>query len=190
MLRLGGLAAVPGLIVAGLYGIETWSDGRLESPDTPDSMTRLQQRLPAVAAAGDADVWIEDKRLSLVVHARRASDPAAALAALREPVDALAAELGLDVHPGADVLEIRLPGYDKASAITRLAVGRAAVLYVGDDLGDLPAFARLRALRNTGVAAYSVGVRSSGVAELGGATDVEVAEPAAVVELLTALAAP
>jgi trehalose 6-phosphate phosphatase len=188
VLRLGGLDAVPGLIVAGLYGIETWSDGRLESPETPDSMTRLQERLPDVTAAADPDVWIEDKRLSLVVHARKASDPAAALAAVRGPVDALAAELGLDVHPGADVLEIRLPGYDKAGALTRLAAGRTAVLYVGDDLGDLPAFARLRALRDTGVAAYSVGVRSSGVAELDGAADVEVADPAAVVELFTALA--
>jgi trehalose 6-phosphate phosphatase len=190
VVRLGGLAAIPHVVVAGLYGLETWTDGTLDTPATPASIERLRERLPALVAAGvDPDVWVEDKRLSLVVHARKAHDPHAALAALDRPVRELAGGLGLEVHPGADVLEVRLPGYDKAGALARLAAGRPAALYLGDDLGDLPAFAQLRTLREAGVAAYSVGVRSSGVAELHGATDVEVADPAAVVELLRALAA-
>lgn len=189
VVRLGGLDAIPGVLVAGLYGLETWTAGRLETPDVPPAIEQLRDRLPAIVAAGaDPDVWVEDKRLSLVVHARKAADPDAALAPLREPVLALADELGLEAHPGSDVLELRLPGYDKARALARLAAARSAALYLGDDLGDLPAFAEIRKLRAAGTAAYSVAVRSSDVPELDGVADVEVADPAAVVALLEALA--
>jgi trehalose 6-phosphate phosphatase len=188
VLRLGGLEAVPGIVVAGLYGIETWTDGELTSPDTPAAVEALRARLPAIVRSGDPDVWIEDKRLSLVVHARRARDPKAALDGLAEPVRALAAELGFEVHPGSDVLELRLPGYDKAGALARLAEGRAALLYLGDDLGDLPAFAEVRRLRDAGRIAYCVGVRASGVAELDGAADAYVDDPAAAAALLSSLA--
>ena len=187
VLRLGGLDAVPGIVVAGLYGMETWQDGTLSTPDTPEAIGRLRDRLPAVLERGDPDVWLEDKRLSLVVHARKAADPEAALAALREPVADLAAELGFEVHPGSDVLELRLPGYDKAGALARLAADHHAVLFLGDDLGDLPAFGEARRLRDAGRTAYGVGVRSSKVAELDGAADAYVADPAEAVALLTEL---
>jgi trehalose-phosphatase len=187
VLRLGGLDAVPGLVVAGLYGMETWRDGTLSTPDTPEAIDRLRDRLPGVLERGDPDVWLEDKRLSLVVHARKAADPDAALAALREPVATLAAELGFEVHPGSDVLELRLPGYDKAGALARLAADHRAVLFLGDDLGDLPAFGEIRRLRDAGRTAYGVGVRSSKVAELDGAADGYVADPAEAVALLTEL---
>lgn len=187
--RLGGLDAVPGIVVAGLYGMQTWSGGRLDSPRQPPQIDALRARLPdVVAAGGDPDVWIEDKGLSLVVHARKARQPDVALARLNAPVRSLAAELGFEVHPGADVLELRLPGFDKASALRRLAADRTAVLFLGDDLGDLPAFAEVRRMRAEGVAAYGVGVRSSGVPELDGAADVGVPDPAAVVPLLRGLA--
>lgn len=187
VLRLGGLAAVPGVVVAGLYGMETWQDGTLSTPDTPEAIDRLRERLPAVLERGDPDVWLEDKRLSLVVHARKAADPDAALAALHEPVANLAAELGFEVHPGSDVLELRLPGYDKAGALARLAADHEAVLFLGDDLGDLPAFGEVRRLRDSGRTAYGVGVRSSNVAELDGAADAYVEDPVAAVALLTEL---
>ena len=187
--RLGGLDAVPGLVVAGLYGMETWTGGQLDSPEPPPAVDALRVRLRQVVEnGGDPDVWIEDKRLSLVVHARKAADPDAALSNLAEPVRALAAELGFEVHPGADVLELRLPGFDKAGALRRLSTDRAAVLFLGDDLGDLPAFAEIRRMRAEGASAYSVGVRSSGVRELDGAADVEVPDPVRVVELLRRLA--
>jgi trehalose 6-phosphate phosphatase len=188
--RLGGLADVPGIVVAGLYGIETWQDGSLVTPDTPDAIERLRKRLPELLAGDGAhpDLWIEDKRLSLVVHARRAANPGAALATVRDDVTELAGELGLEVHPGRDVLELRLPGYDKAAALQRLAADRAGVLYVGDDLGDLPAFAEIRQMRAAGRTAYGIGVLSSGVDGIAEAADVHVADPAAAVALLRALA--
>jgi trehalose 6-phosphate phosphatase len=189
VLRLGGLDAVPGVVVAGLYGMEIWADGRLTTPPTPEVIDRLREQLPAVVEArGRPGVWIEDKRLSLVVHARKAHDPDAALAALRAPVSALAERLGFEVHPGSDVLELRLPGFDKAGALRTLAADRVAVLFLGDDLGDLPAFAEVARMRAAGVTAYCVGVLSSGVAEVDGAADVEVRDPEAAVGLLRRLA--
>jgi trehalose 6-phosphate phosphatase len=153
-------------------------------------MTTLQQRLPEVLASNhaDPDVWIEDKRLSLVVHARKADDPAAALAALRAPVERLGAELGLEVHPGRDVLELRLPGYDKAGALHRLAADHRGVLYLGDDLGDVPAFREIGRLRESGRTAWSAVVLSSGVAEAAQAADVQIETADDAVLLLKAIA--
>jgi trehalose 6-phosphate phosphatase len=189
---LGGLDAVPGLRVSGLYGAEEWQDGHLDEPDEPPQLAKVRSRLPGVLAAAGADpaVWTEDKRLSLVVHARRAADPAAALARLTGPVTALATELGLEVHPGRDVLEIRLPGYDKGGALRRLVAETSAgrLVFIGDDVGDLPAFDVVAQLRASGLPAWSVAVRSAEAPSVAAAADVAVNGPDEVVELLAAIA--
>ena len=191
MIRLGGLRDVPGIIVAGVYGLETWADGELTSPDTPESIVSLRERLPRALsdARAHAAVWIEDKRLSLVVHARRAPDPQAALADLLRPVSLLAEELGFELHPGSGVLELRLPGFDKGGAVAELIERRVptGVLYLGDDVGDLPALQAMTGLRAAGTPAWGVAVESSGVAEVAEIADVRVPDAAAAVELLTAL---
>ncbi len=189
VVRLGGLEAVPGLTVAGLYGIETWVDGEFTTPDEPAEISTLRERLPGMLEHGDERIWIEDKRLSLVVHARRADDPDAALAEVEHGVRELAQELGLDVHPGSQVLELRLPGYDKAGALDRLAAGGRAALYLGDDLGDLPAFEQIARFREAGRPARSVGVLSSGAEGVADAVDLTVPDPTAAAALLAALAA-
>jgi trehalose 6-phosphate phosphatase len=190
--RLGGLDRVPGIRVAGLYGIETWYDGRLSTVDEPPELNALRERLPAVvaAAATDPRVWIEDKRLSLVVHARKAANPAQQLALVREPVVRLAGELGLEPHPGRGVLEIRIPGYDKGRALRRLITetGRAAVLFAGDDIGDLPAIEEVRRMAAAGAAAFAVAIGAADGTELADAADVTVADPGAMVALLHSLA--
>lgn len=193
VVRLGSLDAVPGITVAGLYGAETWSDGALQTQPTPPSIDELRARLPDTVrtACTDDDVWIEDKRLSLVVHTRRAADPAAAMESLRGPVARLATELGLELHPGRAVLELRLPGYDKGAVLRRLAEERAvsALLFAGDDLGDLPAFAVTRELRRSGLFAWSVAAGSPDVPEVADAADLHVDGPEGVVALLAELAA-
>jgi trehalose 6-phosphate phosphatase len=188
VLRLSGLDSVPGIVVAGLYGVETWRAGELTTPEEPAEMAALRERLPAALRGGDPALWIEDKRLSLVVHARRAADPDAALAAVRDPVSALGTELGLEVHPGSDVLELRLPGYDKGGALARLAEGHPAVVFLGDDVGDIPAFEQIRTLRDGGVAAWGVGVLASGADGIAQAADLILDDPTAVVEFLRSLA--
>lgn len=189
---LGGLEEVPGLRVSGLYGAEEWQDGRLDVPDEPPPLAKLRSRLPGVLAeaGADPDVWIEDKRLSLVVHARKAAEPAAALARLTGPVTALAADLGLEIHPGRDVLEVRLPGYDKGGALRRLIAETSPrrLVFIGDDVGDLPAFDVVAQLRGSGMPAWSVAVRSDEVPAVADAADVVVTGPDQVVELLAAIA--
>jgi trehalose 6-phosphate phosphatase len=189
VVALGGLGAIPGVIVDGLYGAERWHDGALTTLPEPEAMRRLRAELPALVATGDPRLWIEDKRLSLVVHGRMADDPEAALDPVRDPVSALGEELGLSVHPGRGVLEMRLPGYDKGAALRRLAreLGARVVLFVGDDVGDLPAFAAVAELREQGTPAWSVAAVSQEAPEVARAADIRVEGPAGVVALLQSL---
>ena len=189
VLGLGGLDAIPGVIVEGLYGAERWQGGVLTTLPEPYAMRRLRTELPALIATGDPKLWIEDKRLSLVVHARMAADPQAALDSVREPVTTLGEQLGLSVNPGRGVLELRLPGHDKGAALLRLAAELVpkAVLFVGDDVGDLPAFAAVGELREQGTPAWSVAVVSPEAPEVARAADVQVDGPAGVVALLQSL---
>jgi trehalose 6-phosphate phosphatase len=184
--RLGGLDTVPGIRVEGLYGLEQWHAGAVHSPQPPPAVEALRARLPRLLheqRAADG-VWIEDKRLSLVVHTRPLADSETERLRLREPARALAADLGLEVHDGRDVLEFRLPGFDKGAVLRRLAaqLRPSAVLYAGDDLGDLPAFEAVRELGG-----WSVGVTSAEVPEL--PADVLVDSPSGALEIFRAIAA-
>jgi trehalose 6-phosphate phosphatase len=190
--ELGGFDAVPGLVIEGLYGAESWQAGQLTAPAEPAEIGELRARLPSLLAAhvDDPEVWIEDKRLSLVVHTRRAADPTAAISSLRGPLADLAKQLGLKVHDGRQVLEIRLPGYDKGAVLRRL-VARfepSAVLFGGDDVGDLPAFAAIGELQEQGLRAFGVAASSAEVSALDEVADVHVDGPAGVLALLAALA--
>jgi trehalose 6-phosphate phosphatase len=189
-LRMSGLEPVAGLVVAGLYGAEVWHDGELDTPPTPEVIRTLRARLPGIVAHADPAVWIEDKRLSLVVHGRLAGDPEAALDPLRQPVAHLAGELGLEVHAGRGVIELRLPGYDKAGALYGLVrrFTPEVVVFAGDDLGDVPALHAVRELRASGMRAFGVGAGSADVPELTATADTLVDGPPGVLALLTALA--
>ena len=191
VVAVGGLDAVPGLVVHGHYGLESWSAGSLDSPAPDPGVDAARPRVAdAVARAGVAGVHIEDKGHSLVVHTRPAADPVAALAALAGPLRAIAAECGLEAVPGRLVLELRPPGVDKGLAVRRLAEGWGAVGYVGDDLGDLPAYDAVEALRALGVPGFTVASVAGDDAppELAARADLVLPGPPAVVAFLTALA--
>ena len=192
VVRLGGLDAIPGLVVEGLYGLEQWRGDALTTPDPPAQIAALRQRLPELLDVQRADdgVWIEDKRLSLVLHTRRAADPAGERDRLQAPAADLATQFEVELHPGRNVLEFRLPGFDKGGALHRLVSDAqpSAVLYAGDDVGDLPAFAAIEQLRNGGTPAWCVAaVSDEAPPELVGAADVTVDGPAGVLALLRAL---
>ena len=190
---LSGVAEVPGLIVLGHYGGERWEAGKLTSAAATDGVARVRQALPGVLAAAGAPpgTRIEDKGIALAVHTRQTAAPEAALARLREPLAALAADTGLALEPGRFVLELRPPGVDKGAALRALVAERAAhaVLYCGDDLGDLAAFAAIGALRADGVPGCAVASLSPESPQVAEAADLVVDGPPGVVELLRALAA-
>ncbi|MEV0976950.1 trehalose-phosphatase [Streptomyces sp. NPDC049915] len=195
--RNGGFAGVPGLerlVVLGHYGAERWeaATGELTAPPPHPGVAGVRAELPGLLDSVGAwrGTWIEEKGRAVAVHTRRAEDPQAAFEALREPLADLAARHGLIVEPGRLVLELRPPGVDKGVALTEYvrAVGAESVVYAGDDLGDLPAFAAVEALRSEGVPGLLVCSGSSEVTELSKRADVVVDGPEGVVRLLAALA--
>jgi trehalose 6-phosphate phosphatase len=191
--ELGGFGGVPGLIVLGQYGRERWHDGRLSRPPASAGVAAARAELPGVlAAAGAPDgTWTEDKGDALAVHTRRTADPAGVLDRLRGPLAGLAERAGLIVEPGRLVLELRPAGADKGAALTGLVAERSAgaVLYAGDDLGDIPAFEAVAELRADGVPGLAVCSGSAEATGLAGHADLLVDGPAGILALLGGLAA-
>ena len=190
--ELGGFADIPGLIVIGQHGFERWEAGQLTSPAPPPEVTTARARLPgALEAAGAPEgTRVEDKGHALVVHVRQAADPQAALERLTGPMTEFAAQTGLDSKPGRLVIELRPAGIDKGAALTDLIAERdpAAVLFAGDDLGDLPAFEAVRAARAAGRKGVAVCSGSDEVTALAERADLVVDGPKEVAALLAALA--
>ncbi|MFE9093117.1 trehalose-phosphatase [Streptomyces sp. NPDC007264] len=195
--RYGGFAGVPGLenlVVLGHYGSERWDarTGTVTAPAPHPGVAAVRAELPGVLARSGAGggAWVEEKGFAVAVHTRRAEDPQAAFEALREPLTDLATRHGLVLEPGRLVLELRPPGMDKGKALLEWvrATGAEAVLYAGDDLGDLPAFAAVDKLRSDGVHGLLVCSGSDEVPELAARADLVVDGPAGVVRFLRTLA--
>lgn len=196
--RYGGFAGVPGLehlVVLGHYGAERWDavTGIVHAPTEHPGVAAVRAELPGFLDAIGAwrGTWIEEKGQALAVHTRRAQDPEGAFAALREPLAGLAARHGLMVEPGRAVLELRPPGMDKGVALTEYLaeVGASAVLYAGDDLGDLAAYSAVEKLRADGLPGLLVCSGSAEVPELAARADLILSGPGEVVAFLAALAA-
>jgi trehalose 6-phosphate phosphatase len=196
--RYGGFAGVPGLehlVVLGHYGAERWdaATGEVTAPAPDPGVAAARAELPELLEKSGAGpgTWIEEKGRAVAVHTRRAADPQAAFEALRAPLTGLAARHGLIVEPGRMVLELRPPGMDKGVALTEYvrAIGARCVLYAGDDLGDLPAYAAVDELRAAGTPGLLVCSGSDEVTRLRERADLVVDGPAGVVGLLRALAA-
>ncbi|MFG3021931.1 trehalose-phosphatase [Streptomyces sp. NPDC048254] len=194
--RYGGFAGVPGLdhlVVLGHYGAERWdaATGEITAPPPHPGIAAVRAELPAVIeAAGARGTWIEDKGHAVAVHTRRADDPQATFESLRAPLTDLATRHALIVEPGRLVLELRPPGMDKGVALREYAreIGAGAVLYAGDDLGDIPAFAAVEKLRAEGTPGLLVCSGSEEVTELAERSDLVVNGPEEVVRLLRTLA--
>ncbi|MFH8474613.1 trehalose-phosphatase [Streptomyces sp. NPDC018000] len=198
--RHGGFAGVPGLdhlVVLGHYGAERWDapSGTVHSPAPHPGIAAVRSELPVVLDRFDSwhGAWIEEKGQSLAVHTRRADDPQAAFEALRGPLGELAARHGLIVEPGRLVLELRPPGMDKGVALAQYVreADAESVLYAGDDLGDLAAYAAVEKLRDDGpdgIPGLLVCSGSAEVPELAERADLLLTGPGAVVGFLSTLA--
>ena len=194
--RLGRFAEVGGLeamIVLGQYGAERWdaATGQFDAAPQPDSIRHVEAELPGVfTSLGLSDIRVEHKGRAIGVHTREQADPTAVFEALQEPLRQLAVRHGLHLEPGKHVLEIRGRGIDKGDALRDLVAerGSTAVVFAGDDLGDLPAFEAVEQLRTEG----SPGVLICSVSEeqdaLAAHSDVVLDGPSGVAEWLTQLA--
>jgi len=183
------LSAVPGLVVVGLYGLEREHDGRPQPPPLTPGWQAL------VAAAADAaereapeGVEVERKGFSVVLHARKQPR---AFAWAKEWAAVRAGASGLVARAGRMSVEL-LPPFrmDKGQVVEELAAGLEAVCFVGDDAGDLPAFAALGRMRARGKHTVAVGVASPEQPdEMERAVDVMVEGPEGAVALIQQLLA-
>lgn len=201
-LDLGGLEEVGNAIgdtgkelyLFGQYGNERWSSTRrrIVSPRPPAGLATFLRDLPRTLRNADAaDAWVEDKGLAHAVHTRRMADPDAAFDRLLPPLRDLAARNGLVLEPGRHVIEVRAPGMDKGRAVQTLVaeVGARAVLFAGDDLGDVEAFEAVAKLAADGLATLLVCSASSEQSALVPLADVVVHGPEGVLDLLRQLTA-
>ena len=194
--RLGGFDRVAGLgsmVLLGQYGVERWNaaENDFVLPPEPAEVGAAAAELPGLLAGlGLAEVRIEHKGRAVGVHTRTLADPAAAFARLEVPVRELADRHGLRVEPGKNVWEIRASGLDKGDTLRALVVetGARQVVFAGDDLGDLPAFEAVRALRDEGLPGLLVCSASHEEDALVAISDVVLDGPAGVAGWLTALA--
>jgi trehalose 6-phosphate phosphatase len=142
----------------GLYGLErSQGDGPISrEPESGAWQPAIDAAVAALRRHAPAGVLVEPKGLAVTVHWRRAPEAEGWVAG------AVAAEVersGLRAHPGRLSVELRPPlDIDKGSVVRELAASCSAACYFGDDLGDLPAFAALAAMRREGTLTVSVAV--------------------------------
>jgi trehalose 6-phosphate phosphatase len=182
------------LVILGQYGNERWSSNarRVVSPKPPAGLASLIGDLPRLLRQADAiDAWVEEKGLAVAVHTRRTADPAAAFARLLPVLTEAARSRNLAVEPGRLVIEIRAAGMDKGLALHHLVdeYDARAVVFIGDDLGDVPAFEAVAELRSRGLPALLVCSGSDEESTLRELADVVVAGPDGVMGFLRELTA-
>jgi trehalose-phosphatase len=145
---------VPGVWVVGNHGLEIAPpDG---PPEVRPDVAAYETKIAAAAARAEplarayAGVIVEDKRWTLSVHYRLAHPRI--VPELSAETESIAADCGLLVIRGKEVLELRPPvDVDKGVAAVELARSlrgaerRASLLCAGDDRTDEDAFRALRA---------------------------------------------
>jgi trehalose 6-phosphate phosphatase len=174
------LVEVDGIVIVGTHGLEE------ERPITNEALDEIR------AAAAAVGAWVEQKGAAAAVHFRGLEDPEAAEAALAGRLTVIAATHDLELVPGKRILELAPAGRPrKGGAVERIARGREleAVLFAGDDVGDLDAFAALDRLGSLGVWTCAVASRGPGAPpEVEAAADLVVDGPTGIAALLAAIA--
>jgi trehalose 6-phosphate phosphatase len=170
----------------GLYGRDRGSE--------PAPTGAFLSIIPEVvaAASGVQGAEVEEKGPHVAVHYRAASDPVAARRTLIRLLSPLAERAGCRILEGKRVVEIQPEDApSKGQAVERLVRegGLGMVLYAGDDLGDMSAFAALDRLAPEGVEGIKVAVRTTETPdEVVSTGDLVVDGPRALVALLAKVA--
>jgi trehalose 6-phosphate phosphatase len=178
-----------GLVLSGLYGLEVVRDGvYVDHPNAGAWREVIEDVVRCSGALGPAGMRVESKGLSLTLHYRTRPDLAdevrgwAAAQAARSGLVARPARMSVELHPPIQI--------DKGTALEALAGDLEALAYVGDDVGDLPAFDALDRLATHDVRTLRVAVASDeSPADLVARADVVLDGTPAVLDLLRALLA-
>ena len=145
--------------LSGLYGLEWRHDGRRgEHPEAvrwrpvvDDAAARARRDLPD-------EVDVEHKGLSLTLHVRRHPERTGEAKAW---ADATAEVAGLEVRPAKRSVELHPPvTVDKGTVVDGVIGQLRTACFVGDDVGDLPAFDALGRLAHRGGHAVCVVVET------------------------------
>ncbi|MEA3057174.1 MAG: trehalose 6-phosphate phosphatase, partial [Actinomycetota bacterium] len=146
------------LRLAGLYGLEGMVDGeRVTAGDAETWRPKIDDAVDAATARFGA--LVEHKGLSATVHFRTRPELEdeirswATTTSVRTELVLRSAKASVELHPPIAI--------DKGTVVEALAEGLDAVCFLGDDVGDLPAFAALEVLATRGIHAVKVGVRTA-----------------------------
>lgn len=184
---------IPGVRLAGVYGLEEWVDGRRqEAPGvalwfpvirkTVDELRRTTSELKGVE--------VRDKNVSVIVHWSGDVDSPVG-ARISEIAHLLAIRTGLRRQPSKLAEELLPPvPVDKGFVVRRICREKAltTALYIGDDLSDIPAFEAVHELGGIAVAVDEQGrVPQPGLEALTKHADFVLAGPAEVHRLLATL---
>ncbi len=160
---LGTDCAASGVFIAGLYGLE-WVEESGEIRRSPQAL-QWEEAIEAVTARAVKEapcgVEIEPKGLSVTLHWRRAQRLEEARRWAEDFASDALAMPGLEAQPGRMSIELRPRiGGDKGTVVEGVARGMTAAVFLGDDMGDLPAFVALERLAGAGLAVLKVAVSS------------------------------
>jgi trehalose 6-phosphate phosphatase len=165
------------VVLVGLYGFERIHDGEIHVSAAADAWRgAVDTVVDAARKKAPRGIGVEAKGVSVTLHWRQApqyQDWALAFA------DHWAQESGLALQPGRLAIELRppVPG-DKGLVVEELAAGCTAACFLGDDSGDLAAFAALGRLEASGTTPVRIAVSSpESPEELLGSADLVVQGP-------------
>ncbi len=143
-------AAFKDALIYGQYGAETLDvrTGDRYVPGAPEGVGAARCALEALAGRYPG-ARVEDKRLAAAVHVREVADRDRVFSEIEGEARAIAATHGLTVEPGRYVWELRASAVTKGDALRDLVrrLRPKAVMFAGDDLGDIAAIAALQKMR-------------------------------------------
>lgn len=173
------------LRLAGLYGLESLVEGeRLTAEGAADWRPRVEDAVESATAQFGS--LVEHKGLSMTVHFRTKPElePQVRLWAQREQ-----ARSGLELRAAKASVELHPPvAFDKGTVVESAVQRLEAACFLGDDVGDLPAFAALDRLRARGMHTVKIGVRTSEApSALIDSADIVVDGPTGALDLLQTL---
>ena len=187
------LTGVDSLTYVGNHGLETWEHGRASPLPAAVPFVDLIQRASREVEARltQPGIIVEHKGVTASIHYRQAPQPAIARAAILEAIAAAPSARRLRVSEGRMVVNLLPPvEANKGSALRHLVdqYRLRGIVYLGDDVTDVDAFAALRDLRQHGLATLAVAVASpESPPTVLALADYAIASPAQVAALLQCL---